>query len=97
MKVNLAAGWAKVWGVVQGALGGVAGLLTAVGVILVVAALVKFLWDKRRGGGGQGSSAVLWAIVVGSVLAAPGLIIPLLLGVTDVVANAIVGIFNSNK
>lgn len=97
MKVDLAGGWNNVWGVIKGALGGFAGLLTAVGVIVVVAALVKWLWDKRRGGGGGGSAAVGWAIAVGSVLAAPGLIIPLILGIFDVVANAVINLVQKNK
>ncbi len=94
--INLAAGWATVWNPIKAALGPLSALLTAVGVLVVVAALVKWIWDKRRGGGGGGTSAIWWAVGVGVLFAAPDLVIPLLLGILDAIANAVVGIFKGN-
>lgn len=57
-------------------------------MLIIVAGIVKYLWDKRRGGGN--TNALVWTIVVGAVLAAPALIIPILLAAIDVVVNAVV-------
>lgn len=95
--VNLAGGWDDFWGGLKGAPGfeGIAALATALGAILVVGAVLKWLWEKRRGGGGggKGSEGILWALALGAVLAAPGGLIPLLLTVLDFVANGIIGVF----
>ena len=95
--VDLKGGWAKVWSAIGTALGNLAGLLTAFGVIIVVFAVLKWLWDKRRGGGGQGNSTLGWAMGFGAILAAPGLLIPLTLGLVDVLINAVINIVNSNS
>lgn len=88
--INLKGGWTTIWTPMSNALGGVAKLMLALGVLLVVFAVAKFFWDKRRGGGGQGAGAIAWTGIVGCILAAPGLLFPMLLGVFDSVANAVI-------
>lgn len=66
-------------------------MLTTVGVILVLFAVGKFLWDRRRGSGGN-TQAVWGALIVGSVLAAPEVLLPLLLKILDFIANSVVKI-----
>lgn len=96
--IDLSASWDTFWTAVSGPAGPILSLLSVVGVLLVVMALVKWAWDRRRGGGGgmgQQSSAVWGALLVGSILSAPNILIPMLLLVMDVIANAGISVFNS--
>lgn len=90
-KVNLQGGWAKVWNSISSAVPGLTGLMTSIGVILVAYAIGKWIWDKRKGGGGN-SSGVFWTIVVGALFAAPAVVIPILLKFADWIANTVIGL-----
>lgn len=96
--IKLGEGWDNLIGAFekQAAFEKILTLLTAVGALLVVMAVVKWFWDKRRGGGGGGggNSSVGWALAVGALLAAPQIIIPVILDILDVVANAFVDVFD---
>lgn len=95
--VNLAGGWNTLWSAISGAIGGsVMTLLTIAGVILVLFAVTKYVFDKRRGGSAsQGLGIVLWTLVAGSILAAPQVILPLALGLLDLVINLLLSLFNA--
>ena len=94
--VNFQSGWSTVWKSVSGAVGAqLTTLLTAIGVVLVVFAIIRWLWDRRRSGFQGNHSGLLWTIGVGAVLAAPDVIIPLLLGLADLITNAVVGLFGN--
>lgn len=96
-KVNLAGGWKVFWDKVQGQLGGITTLLTVIGALLVVMALVMWLMERRRSGSagmGQGAQKVMWAGIVGAVLAAPGFILPIMLGIIDLVINSIMSVMS---
>jgi len=55
--INLSGSWNQVWGAVQTAIGTkLTTLLSAVGVILVVGAVFKWLFERRRGGGAATST-----------------------------------------
>lgn len=100
-QIDLSGAWSRVWVQMQAGLTpGFMQLLTAVGVLLVVGAIVKALWDKRRGQGGGGmgreGGQLLWVLVLGCLFAAPGLILPIFLVLADAVANALVSIFGSS-
>lgn len=90
-KINLESGWKNVWGIVKSAAPGLSELLLAIGVILVVFALGKWLWDKRKSGGGD-SSALMWTAIVGAALAGPEILFPLLLKLVDWLLNGVLGI-----
>ena len=62
-------------------------LLTVIGVAIVVLALFKALWDKRRGGGG-GFTSIIWPLAIGAALAGPMIVVPILLWGADTVVNA---------
>jgi hypothetical protein len=94
--VNFQSGWSTVWSSVTSAVGApLTTLMTAIGVVLVVFAIVRWLWERRRGGWQGNHSGLLWTFGVGAVLAAPDAIIPALLGLADVITNAFVGLFGN--
>ena len=63
------------------------------GVVLVVFAIIRWLWDCRRSGFQGNHAGLLWTFGVGAVLAAPDVVIPLLLGLADLITNAVIGLF----
>ncbi len=92
-EIDLQGGWESFYGSLRDSMGtGLFDLLTGLGAVIVVVAILKWVWDKRRGG--ARTQGVAWAILVGSILAAPGLIIPMMLGIVDTVANAFVDLFD---
>lgn len=99
-EVNLKASWGKFWGDFSLAVGTqLLGMITMVGMLLVVGAVLKWLWDRRRSGGGMGggmggANTVMWTLLLGATLAAPGLLIPLFLQLLDGIANAFVSIIH---
>jgi hypothetical protein len=98
--VNLAGGWKDFWETISGTLGGITTLMNVVGMLIVVFAVVKMLWDKRKSGGGGGGggsgSNIGYAILIGAILSAPGLIIPNILTIIDLLANALAKIISKN-
>lgn len=94
--VNLSGGWSTAWGGISGAVPGLTGILTTVGVILVSYALVKFAWDRKRGaGGGGGGNSLPWFLVIGAICAGPAIVMPILLKLADFAINGVVGLFNT--
>ncbi|AYG03422.1 hypothetical protein [Gryllotalpicola protaetiae] len=89
--IDLVTPWNTLWSSVQDTVGPqILNLMTIVGVILVVFAIGKWIFDKRRGGGAhKGLDTLLWAFLAGCVLAAPGLLIPAVVNFLDYGANAI--------
>jgi hypothetical protein len=94
--VNFQSGWNTVWNSVTAAVGTqLTTLMTAFGVVLVVFAIIRWLWDRRRSGFQGNHSGLLWTFGIGAVLAAPEAIMPLLLGLADLITNAVVGLFGN--
>lgn len=94
--VNLASGWSTVWTAVSGALGSkLTTLMTAIGVILVVLAILGWLWERRKGGMSGNHNKLLWTLLIGAILVAPNLLIPLLLNIADFIANAIINLLGA--
>ena len=88
--VNFAGSWTTFWSSISGSLGGLTTLLAVVGMLLVVVAIITYIWERRRGAtGGRGHSGVLWTIVAGMVLAAPNVVLPGVLTLVDFLANTI--------
>lgn len=88
-EVDFSSGWDQVWSAISGSMGdGLTDLLTVVGVILVIFAIITWLWQRRRGGGGGGGGGLVYMIIIGAILAAPGAIIPAFLTIIDLVVNA---------
>lgn len=99
--VDLAGSWETFMAAIEGSAGPILKLLGVIGVLVVVLAIVKWAWDRRRGqggfGGGQSSGAIWGALLVGALLSAPTVVIPLVLEIFDVIANAAIDVFESAK
>ena len=95
--IDLAGSWSTLWSAVESALGTkLTTLMAVVGTIIVVMALVKWAWDRRRGQGGGGGSQAIWgALLVGAILSAPGVILPIMLQVVDAIANAVYSVWKN--
>lgn len=92
--VSLKNGWNGVWTAVTTGFPGITTLLTVIGVVLVVGALLKWAWDRRRGGGmGQGAQPLWGALIPGAILCAPALLFPMLLGILEWVINIAIQLF----
>lgn len=89
--INLSSGWDQLWSAVSRALGSsVTQLMLVIGVGLIAAAFIGWIWKRRRSGGGgmQDMSAIWWTMGIGAILAAPDLVLPLILNLVDAVVNA---------
>lgn len=93
--VDLSGSWTTFWNAVTGATGTqLTNFLSVLGVIILVFSLAAYFWQRSRNKGSD-SGKLWWAVVVGSVFAAPGVIFPLLLGIVDLVANAGIGVYQA--
>ncbi|MCC3299473.1 hypothetical protein [Arthrobacter caoxuetaonis] len=94
--VNLKGGWESFWTAITAGFPTITNMMTIVGVILVVFALLKWAWDRRRGGGmGQGAQPLWGALIPGAILAAPDMLFPILLGILDLVINVVISLINA--
>ena len=96
--VKLEDAWKEFWGAITGPAAGILKIATWVGVVIVVAAVFAWLFERKRGGGvmsGQKSQGLIWAIVLGAVLAGPDLLIPLVLKIADWVVNTVTGLLSA--
>lgn len=97
--VNFSGAWSTFWSKISQPISKLLTLLTIIGVLLVVGALISYVFEKRRSGGGfngggAGNSKIGWALAAGIILAAPNALIPLLLKIIDGVANAFLNILS---
>lgn len=87
--VNFAGGWNTLWSAITSGFPQLVNIITIVGVILVAGTLAKWAWDRRRGGNlAQGAQPVWGVLIIGALLMAPTVVMPLLLIVVDGIANA---------
>lgn len=87
-KIDFGGSWGKVWAAVESGFPGISLMLTSVGMILVVFALAKYAWDRRRGGG---NASPLWnTLIIGALLLLPTVVIPLALLLLSGIANIVV-------
>jgi RsiW-degrading membrane proteinase PrsW (M82 family) len=91
--IDLAGSWNTAWTAISGSLGAFSSLLAVIGTLLVVFAIVGYIWERRRGGGGN-HSKLIYTLVIGAVLSAPGVVIPALLTAIDFIVNALLSLLN---
>lgn len=90
--VDISGQWGKLWGAITSAAPSLSGILSAVGALLVIAALIMWI-IKRRTQRGMGDMTAVWgALIIGAVFLAPAVVIPLALTLIDLVVNIVVGL-----
>lgn len=95
-RIELVGPWNTLWGGITSSLGGgknFIGVVAVLGVILIVAGLITFLWQKRRGSGGNTKQLVM-TTVIGALLAGPSVVIPLILTIAELLVNIVLGVAN---
>lgn len=93
-EVDFSGGWDTFWGAIKEQIGGVADLLTIIGMLMVLGSIIGWIWKKKRSGGQvtEGLGGVLIVLFIGCVFAAPGAIIPAILSLVDYAGNAVVAL-----
>ena len=94
--IDLAGSWNTAWTAISGPLGSFSSLLAVVGTLMVVFGVVGYIWERRRGGGGN-HSKLIYTIVIGAVLSAPGVVVPVLLTAIDFIVNALISLLSSTS
>lgn len=98
--VDLSGQWSKLWNLIKGVtgIGSWLDFFGLLGLACIIFALIRMFWSNYRHNtplkDGAKQASVLGSIIVGMIFAAPTIIIPLLLNLVDIVANAIIKIFN---
>ena len=92
--INLKDSWDTLWTSVTQGFGKAPQIMTVIGLIVLVFALAKYFWDRRKNG--SANAHPVWsAIIVGGILAAPQVVFPVLLFVADGLANIGLALFQN--
>lgn len=89
--IDLHSKWSGLLGIIQSALG--ASVMTTlgwIGLLLVIAGVVGWAWEKRKGSADH--NKLIWSIVVGGILVAPQALYVILL-LVDGIANTAIRVF----
>lgn len=90
--LNWVDGWNRLISVVPS---NVLTFMTVLGVLILVLAVVIWLWQRRKGGGG-GMQGFPWiAVVLAGALAGPQLVIPAIIGVLQFIVGFVITVVNS--
>lgn len=92
LEVDLSGQWGTLWGAVKSAIPSISTILGMIALILVVVAIAAWIWGKRRNVKAGDNQAVIGALIVAAVFAAPDLVFPLLLTIADGLINFVIGI-----
>jgi hypothetical protein len=85
--VDLVGSWTTFWGTISSAITGpVKTTIIVIGIGLILYTVVKYVWDKRRGGGGK-TGPVWWTLIFGGILIAPDALLPLFLSILQWAIN----------
>lgn len=82
---NISGGWDRLWSAVTSGFPNLTLILNILALIIIVLAGLKWIWARKRGNGN--SKDVGMALVIGAILAAPGLLVPIALKVIDWLLN----------
>lgn len=85
--VNFASDWTSINSALTSALGSqLITFLGVVGTLLIFASIVKYIWDRRKGSQGN-HQHLMYTLLIGAILAVPGVIMPALLTIIDAIVN----------
>jgi len=95
--VDLSGSWQTFWSAITQAAPQITGFMSVLGVAILLFSLVGYLWSRMRRQGSSDGGRLIWAVIVGATLAAPGVLFPLMLGLADMIANAAIGIWTATQ
>ncbi|XBH22985.1 hypothetical protein V5R04_07180 [Jonesiaceae bacterium BS-20] len=92
-KINLTAGWTSFWTKINtGDFKTLMMYATWVGVALFFGAIVTYFWQKKRGN--ANAAAIGWTGGLGALLAAPNVLVPVMLTLFSLVVNTVVALLS---
>jgi hypothetical protein len=90
--VDISGQWNLLWSAVTVGAPQLTGILTAVGALLIIGALVMWV-IKRRTQRGLGDLTAVWgSLIIGAVLLAPPVVIPIILKLVDIIVNIVISL-----
>lgn len=92
-KVDFKSGWSGFWNAVTSSWPKLATALTVIGLVLLIWSLIRYAWLKRKGQGN--TNDLVFTTIVGAIFAGPQVILPLALGIFDLIINLLVGVVKS--
>lgn len=96
-KIDFEKPWKQFLNAVTGPAGPLLTFLAIAGVLIIVGAVISWMFNKKRsgqlGGDSSGNNKVVFAILIGAVFAAPS-IIGLILRILSAAANLFVSVLN---
>lgn len=80
-------GWNALWEALPNS-GAIGTILAVIGVLIIVLALLKWAWERRRGS--VNAQGFPWmALVFAAILAGPNITLPIILGIGDALINLV--------
>lgn len=87
-KVNLAGLWDQKWAEIAPGNEALLEAMGLVGLVVLVGALIMWVW-RRNQGQSQGMTSLWPAMAIGALLSAPGVMLPAVLNIIDIVMNMV--------
>lgn len=85
-KVDFVGNWNKAWAVLSNGTESIWTTVAIVGIVVLVFSIGKFIWDRKRGSGGN-TAGLLGAAAVGALMCSPQVVIPILLMIFQIIVN----------
>lgn len=93
---GLSGSWKEFWAPIGG--GPIGTAMGWIGAAAMVMSLIGFFWSKRKGQGNpQLTQGLLWVAIFGGILALPGTLLPVLLGLVDSLIKALAKLVGNIK
>jgi hypothetical protein len=90
--IDFVSSWTTAWNSISAPLGSFTKFIGAIGALMVVAGVVGYVWERRRSGAGGNHQKLIWTIIIGAILSAPGVMIPVVLVIVDYIVNGIIAV-----
>lgn len=94
---GLSAGWTTFWNTLTSAWPKLTIILNLVAVVIVAFAFAKWFWQRRNGLNGGNNSGLWGAMVMAGFFALPGVFIPFILTIVDILINFVVKLADNVK
>lgn len=90
---DFTSGWDTLWGDVVSQNPQITHVMSIAGLIVVVLSILSWAWQVSRGSRqGAAGKPVLWTLLFGSILVLPGVVIPVLLRILEIIAGFVLGL-----